>query len=224
VQANLRRYSMPSAGIYDRVTGVLFRGRYTAIAREIATGDATRCDRSRCRLRARRDPRQARPDLPHPSAHRRRCRRSNDRSSSTEGRPGSRRVDVRRRRCHLAAVRGWVVRPCRELVRRASLARSPRRPARGDARPEAGRQGDHLGHRVADGDGRAPRRIRGPRGSQTRGLGSGLAHGRPDAAAVQPSDTTAVRLREALAPAVLHRVPSCLRFGSWRARASSRTE
>jgi len=36
MHANLRRYSMPSAGIYDRVTGVLFRSRYEAIAREIA--------------------------------------------------------------------------------------------------------------------------------------------------------------------------------------------
>ena len=36
MHANLRRYSMPSAGIYDRVTGILFRGRYAAIAREIA--------------------------------------------------------------------------------------------------------------------------------------------------------------------------------------------
>jgi ubiquinone/menaquinone biosynthesis C-methylase UbiE len=36
VHANLQRYSMPSAGIYDRVTGVLFRSRYAAIAREIA--------------------------------------------------------------------------------------------------------------------------------------------------------------------------------------------
>jgi ubiquinone/menaquinone biosynthesis C-methylase UbiE len=36
MHANLRRYSMPSAGIYDRVTGILFRGRYDAIAREIA--------------------------------------------------------------------------------------------------------------------------------------------------------------------------------------------
>lgn len=36
MQANLRRYSMPSAGIYDWVTGLLFRGRYTEIAREIA--------------------------------------------------------------------------------------------------------------------------------------------------------------------------------------------
>lgn len=35
MQANLRRYSMPSAGIYDRVTGFLFRKRYDAIAREI---------------------------------------------------------------------------------------------------------------------------------------------------------------------------------------------
>jgi len=37
VNANLRRYSMPSAGMYDRVTGFLFRGRYDAIARDIAT-------------------------------------------------------------------------------------------------------------------------------------------------------------------------------------------
>jgi len=37
MQANLRRYSMPSAGIYDWVTGFLFRGRYTEIAKEIAT-------------------------------------------------------------------------------------------------------------------------------------------------------------------------------------------
>jgi ubiquinone/menaquinone biosynthesis C-methylase UbiE len=36
VHANLRRYSMPSAGIYDRVTGLLFRGLYAEIAREIA--------------------------------------------------------------------------------------------------------------------------------------------------------------------------------------------
>ena len=36
MHANLKRYSMPSAGIYDRVTGLLFRGRYDDIAREIA--------------------------------------------------------------------------------------------------------------------------------------------------------------------------------------------
>lgn len=36
MHANLRRYSMPSAGIYDRVTGVLFRARYADIARDIA--------------------------------------------------------------------------------------------------------------------------------------------------------------------------------------------
>ncbi|HEX8025240.1 MAG TPA: class I SAM-dependent methyltransferase [Candidatus Limnocylindrales bacterium] len=36
MHANLRRYSMPSAGIYDRVTGLLFRGRYQDIARESA--------------------------------------------------------------------------------------------------------------------------------------------------------------------------------------------
>ena len=35
MHANLRRYSMPSAGIYDRVTGVLCRGRYDEIARQI---------------------------------------------------------------------------------------------------------------------------------------------------------------------------------------------
>lgn len=36
MHANLRRYSMPSAGIYDRVAGFMFRDRYDAIAREIA--------------------------------------------------------------------------------------------------------------------------------------------------------------------------------------------
>jgi len=36
MDANLRRYSMPSAGIYDRVAGFLFRGRYAEIARDIA--------------------------------------------------------------------------------------------------------------------------------------------------------------------------------------------
>src|SRR5689334_7321909 len=36
MQDNLRRYSMPSAGIYDRLTGFLFRKRYDEIAREIA--------------------------------------------------------------------------------------------------------------------------------------------------------------------------------------------
>jgi len=35
MDANLRRYSMPSAGIYDRVTGLLFRRRYDDIASEI---------------------------------------------------------------------------------------------------------------------------------------------------------------------------------------------
>ncbi len=36
IHANLRRYSMPSAGIYDLVTGLLFRDRYRAIAEAIA--------------------------------------------------------------------------------------------------------------------------------------------------------------------------------------------
>jgi ubiquinone/menaquinone biosynthesis C-methylase UbiE len=36
IQANIRRYSMPSAGMYDLVTGLLFRGRYREIARTIA--------------------------------------------------------------------------------------------------------------------------------------------------------------------------------------------
>ncbi|HEY2916151.1 MAG TPA: class I SAM-dependent methyltransferase [Candidatus Limnocylindrales bacterium] len=36
MQDNLRRYSMPSAGIYDRLTSFLFRKRYDEIAREIA--------------------------------------------------------------------------------------------------------------------------------------------------------------------------------------------
>ena len=35
MHANLRRYSMPSAGIYDRVTGLLFRDRYDEIARQV---------------------------------------------------------------------------------------------------------------------------------------------------------------------------------------------
>ena len=34
--ANIRRYSMPGAGIYDSVAGWLFRDRYGAIARELA--------------------------------------------------------------------------------------------------------------------------------------------------------------------------------------------
>jgi len=37
VHANMQRYSMPSAGIYDRVAGWFFRSRYQAIADEIAT-------------------------------------------------------------------------------------------------------------------------------------------------------------------------------------------
>jgi ubiquinone/menaquinone biosynthesis C-methylase UbiE len=36
IHANVRRYSMPSAGIYDLVTGLLFRDRYRAIAEAIA--------------------------------------------------------------------------------------------------------------------------------------------------------------------------------------------
>lgn len=35
-QANMRRYSMPSVGVYDLVTGLVFRGRYDEIARAIA--------------------------------------------------------------------------------------------------------------------------------------------------------------------------------------------
>ncbi len=35
IQANIRRYSMPSAGIYDAVTGLLFRRRYREIAEAI---------------------------------------------------------------------------------------------------------------------------------------------------------------------------------------------
>ena len=34
--ANMRRYSMPSVGVYDLVTHLLFRGRYDEIARAIA--------------------------------------------------------------------------------------------------------------------------------------------------------------------------------------------
>ena len=35
--ANIHRYSMPGAGIYDRVTGLLFRARYAEIADDVAT-------------------------------------------------------------------------------------------------------------------------------------------------------------------------------------------
>lgn len=41
---NLRRYSMPSAGLYDLVTSVLFRGRYRAIAATIAAETAPASD------------------------------------------------------------------------------------------------------------------------------------------------------------------------------------
>jgi len=36
IHDNIQRYSMPSAGLYDLVTGLLFRGRYREIARAIA--------------------------------------------------------------------------------------------------------------------------------------------------------------------------------------------
>jgi hypothetical protein len=46
MDANLRRYSMPSAGIYDRVTGLLFRRRYDEIASEIAAAAAANASRA----------------------------------------------------------------------------------------------------------------------------------------------------------------------------------
>src|SRR5262245_41831050 len=36
MQANMRRYSMPSVGVYDLVTRLFFRRRYAEIARAIA--------------------------------------------------------------------------------------------------------------------------------------------------------------------------------------------
>ena len=58
--ANMRRYSMPSVGVYDLVTHLLFRGRYDEIARGDRRRSARWRDGRRPRQRDGRGPRAAR--------------------------------------------------------------------------------------------------------------------------------------------------------------------
>ena len=151
--ANMRRYSMPSVGVYDLVTHLLFRGRYDEIARAIAAeapDGATVVDlgsgTGEVLVRLGAPGAVAR-------AHRRGRRSRDGRPSTGEGRarhPGGRAPAlVRRRRRGCAPLPRQIGGPRGQLVCGPPPPRPPRRTGRDHARAQARWPRHHLGRRLA---------------------------------------------------------------------------
>ena len=151
--ANMRRYSMPSVGVYDLVT----HAAVPPSIRRDRRGDRRRSTRWRVgrrpRQRHRRGPRPAREAGPVARAHGRGRRSRDGRAGPGEGRArdpaGGAPADVRRRGRGRPPLPRRVRRPPRELLCRPPPPRPARRAGRDPPRAQARWPGDHLGRGVA---------------------------------------------------------------------------